>query len=92
MKYLRMLMLPLALILVVSCEDDEVAVDCDALAIELTDATAAWTNSMDMTAGTFGATECAAMVAAYKAGLDGGCAGYDQAGLDVLNTADNGCG
>jgi len=31
-------------------------------------------------------------VAAYKAGLDGGCAGYDQAGLDVLNTTDNGCG
>ena len=92
MKYLRMLMLPLALILVVSCEDDEVAVDCDALAIELTDATAAWTNSMDMTAGTFGATECAAMVAAYKAGLDGGCDGYTQAGLDELNTADNGCG
>ena len=93
MKYLRMLMLPLALILVVSCEDDEVAVDCTALTTEFTDATAAWTNSMDMTAvPMFGATECAAMVAAYKAGLDGGCAGYDQAGLDVLNTTDNGCG
>ena len=92
MKYLRMLMLPLALILVVSCEDDEVAVDCDALTTAFTDATAAWTNSMDMTAGTFGATECAAMVAAYKAGLDGGCDGYTQAGLDLLNTADNGCG
>ena len=93
MKYLRMLMLPLSLILVVSCEDDEVAVDCDALTTAFTDATAAWTNSMDMTAvPMFGATECAAMVAAYKAGLDGGCAGYDQAGLDVLNTTDNGCG
>ena len=92
MKYLRMLMLPLALLLVISCEDDAVAVDCDALATAFVDATAAWTNSMDMTAGTFGATECEAMVAAYKAGLDGGCAGYDQASLDVLNTADNGCG
>ena len=91
MKYLRILMLPLALLLVVSCED-EVVVDCDALTTTFTEATTAWTNSMDMTAGTFGATECEAMVAAYKAGLDGGCAGYDQAGLDVLNTADNGCG
>ena len=86
-------MLTLALILVVSCEDDEAeAADCDALLTAFTDATAAWTNSMDMSSGTFGSTECAAMVAAYKAGLDGGCAGYDQAGLDVLNTTDNGCG
>ena len=30
--------------------------------------------------------------AAYKAGLDGGCAGYTQAGLDELNTTDAGCG
>jgi hypothetical protein len=91
MKYLRMLMLPLALLLVVSCED-EVVVDCDALTTTYVDATTAWTNSMDTSTFEFGATECAAMVAAYKAGLDGGCAGYTQAGLDVLNTAENGCG
>ena len=90
MKYLRILMLPLALLLVVSCED-EVVVDCDALTTTFTEATTAWTNSVDADFA-FGATECAAMVAAYKAGLDGGCAGYDQAGLDVLNTAANGCG
>ena len=64
-------------------------VSCPDLTTAFTDATAAWTNSMDLTAGTFGATECAAMVAAYKAGLDAGCAGFTQADYDDLVTLCN---
>ena len=79
MKYLRMLMLPLALILVVSCEDDEAeAADCDALLTAFTDATAAYI--ADMTNNAL----CTANAAAYKAGLDAGCTGYTQADYDDL--------
>ena len=56
-------------------------VDCDALTTELIDATTAWTDAL---MGGDSDTECAAMVAAYQAGLDGGCAGYDQAGLEAM--------
>jgi hypothetical protein len=63
-----------------SCEVDP----CPDLTTAFTDATNAFVDSMDLTAGTFGATECAAMVAAYKAGLDAGCDGYTQADYDVL--------
>ena len=59
-------------------------VDCDALTTELIDATTAWTDAL---MGGDSDTECAAMVAAYQAGLDGGCAGYDQAGLEAMEAS-----
>ena len=79
MKYLRMLMLPLALILVVSCEDDEPTVDpCLDLATAYADAALAELDDMGNSA------LCNATAAAYKAGLDAGCGGYDQASYDEL--------
>ena len=73
-------MLPLALLLVVSCEDDEPTVDpCIDLATAFADASLAYIADMD------NAALCTANTAAYKAGLDAGCAAFTQAEYDGLN-------
>ena len=78
MKYLRMLMLPLALILVVSCEDEVTVDPCPDLTTAFADATGAYIADMENNA------LCTANAAAYKAGLDAGCDGYTQADYDDL--------
>ena len=81
MKYLIILMLPLALILVVSCEDEEVAVDCTALAT--TYVAAAETFSNGFLDGTVTVEQCQANMDAMAALIDGGCEGFSLEDLEM---------
>ena len=76
-----------------SCEEEKETVDCTALALASTDAALAYSEAaMADPMGDHSAL-CDAMVAAYQAGLDAGCEGFDQAGLDTMQeTCGNGGG
>ena len=86
---LKYFLLILPVLFWVGCEDkdDSPPVDCTALALASADAALAYSDAVmgDLT-GDHSAL-CAANVAAYKAGFDGGCSGFDQAGLDVMEAA-----
>lgn len=85
MKYLMMLMFPLALIItVVGCEDDEEAtpaVDCAALATSYSTAMETFGTAM----GTGDATveQCQAAMDGIAALIDGACAGYTLEAMDL---------
>jgi len=87
MKYLIMLILPLTLILTVGCEKEEDEDACTELALASTDAALAWADALMADPMGDHSAMCAANVVAYKAGLDGSCSGFDQAGLDEMEAA-----
>ena len=87
MKYLIMLLLPLTLILTVGCEKEDDDDACTDLATASADAALAYSDAVLADLMGDHSALCAANVAAYKAGLDGGCSGFDQAGLDEMEAA-----
>ena len=74
------------------CEDKKAAPDCTALAIASTDAATAYTEALMTEPTGDHSALCDANVAAYQAGLDASCDGFDQAGVDVMQDACDGTG
>ncbi len=88
--YLFLLVLPI--MFWVGCEDEAAAPDCTALATASTDAALAYTEALMTEPTGDHSALCDANVAAYQAGLDASCDGFDQAGVDVMQDACDGTG
>ena len=81
----KLLLIGLALSLMyIACEEETEIDPCAALATASTDAATAYSEALLSDPTGDNSALCTANVAAYQAGLNGGCDGFDQAGLDAL--------
>ena len=88
MRYImktKLTLIGLALSLMyIACEEETEIDPCAALATASTDAATAYSEALLSDPTGDNSALCTANVAAYQAGLNGGCDGFDQAGLDAL--------
>ena len=81
---LKYILLILPILIWVGCEDKDSEVDCTTLTTTSDEASLAYSTAVANAPAEDHSELCSDNADAYQAGLDGGCSGFDQAGLDEI--------
>jgi hypothetical protein len=84
---LKYILLILPILIWVGCEDKDSEVDCTTLTTTSDEASLAYSTAVANAPAEDHSELCSDNADAYQAGLDGSCSGFDQAGLDEIQTA-----